>query len=146
MRRVVVAALFVFLAAATLYPASGDVAALKKADQDWSKAAQSANIDQFMSFVGDDVYQCGPDGKWNKGKATVREEWSKMLADSSFKLSWTLDSADLSKDGSLGYTRGSFQGSQGGKPFSGSYATVWKKGKDGKWLVAVDIASAAQSQ
>ena len=144
MRKVVVAALFVFLAAA-LHPQSGGIAALKKADQDWSKAAQSANIDQFMSFVGDDVYACGPDGKWNKGKAAVREEWSKMLADSSFKLSWTLDSADISKDGALGYTRGSFQGSQGGKPFSGSYATVWKKGKDGKWLVAVDIAS-AQSQ
>jgi ketosteroid isomerase-like protein len=46
----------------------------------------------------------------------------------------------------MGYTRGSFQGSQSDKPFSGSYATVWKKDNDGKWRVAVDIASAAAQQ
>ena len=46
----------------------------------------------------------------------------------------------------MGFTRGSFQGSQGGKPFSGSYTTVWRKEKDGKWRAQVDIASAASQQ
>lgn len=80
------------------------------------------------------------------GKAAIADEWKQMLADPNFKLNWTNESAEVSKSGDLGYTRGSFEGSQGNDKFSGSYATVWKKGKDGKWQVAVDIASAAPPQ
>jgi ketosteroid isomerase-like protein len=94
-----------------------------------------------MSFVSDDIYACGTDGKWVQGKQGMRDQWSKLLADPNFKLTWTVDTAEASKDGHLGYTRGTFHGSQGDKPFSGSYTTVWKKDKDGQWRVAVDIAS-----
>jgi hypothetical protein len=79
---------------------------VKKADQDWAKAAGSKNVDQFMSFVDDDVYGYGFDGKWIHGKQAMRDVWSKMLADPNFKLNWTVESADLSKD--MGYTRGTF--------------------------------------
>jgi ketosteroid isomerase-like protein len=118
-------------------------AELKKADQDWAKAAQSKNVEQFMSFIGDDAEACGLDGKWAHGKAAIEAEWKQMLADPSFKINWTNESAEVSKSGDLGYTRGSFEGGQGNQSFSGSYATVWKKDKAGKWKVAVDIASAA---
>jgi ketosteroid isomerase-like protein len=94
-----------------------------------------------MSFVRDDMYMCGPNGKWVHGKDAVKDTWTKMLADQTFKLSWTIDSADVSKDGTIGYTRGSFQGAQGNATFSGSYATVWQKDKDGKWRAQVDIAT-----
>jgi ketosteroid isomerase-like protein len=117
-------------------------AELKKADQDWAKAAQAKSVEQFMSFIGDDAYACGLDGKWAHGKAAIQDEWKQMLADPSFKLNWTNDSAEVAKSGDIGYTRGTFEGSQGDNKFSGSYATVWKKGNDGKWKVAVDIASA----
>jgi len=130
--------------ALNLTAAPDKTAALKQADQDWSKAAQARNVDQFMSFIADDAYACGLDGKWAHGKAAIQNEWKQMLSDQTFKLSWTADSAEVSKDGNLGYTRGTFQGSQGDKPFSGGYTTVWKKDKDGKWRVAVDIASGAQ--
>lgn len=129
--------------AASLAGSPDKTADLKQADQDWAKAAQSKSVDQFMSFIGDDAYACGLDGKWAHGKAPIEAEWKQMLADPSFKLSWTNESAEVSKSGDLGYTRGSFEGSQGNDKFSGSYATVWKKQKDGKWKVAVDIASAA---
>ena len=121
--------------------AADPIEELKSADQNWSKASEAKNLDQFMSFVADDVYACGADGKWTHGKAAMRDGWSKMFADPGFKLSWTVDTAGVSEDGHFGYTRGTFQGSMGGKPMSGSYATVWEKGKDGKWRVVVDIAS-----
>jgi ketosteroid isomerase-like protein len=114
---------------------------LRKADQDWAKAVAARNLDQFMGFIGDDAYMCDLDGKWIHGKKAIKADWTKALADPTFKLSWTIDSADLSRDGNMGYTRGTFQGGQGGKPFSGGYATVWKKGKDGKWRAQVDIAT-----
>jgi ketosteroid isomerase-like protein len=50
----------------------------------------------------------------------------------------------VSKD--LGYTRGTFSGSAGNQPMSGSYTTVWKKNKSGKWLAEVDIAAPASGQ
>lgn len=149
MRKVFSIALVVGLltfVAANLAGSPDNTADLKKADQDWAKAAQSKSVDQFMSFIGEDPYACGLDGKWVHGKAAIEAEWKQMLADPNFKLNWTNESAEVSKSGDLGYTRGSFEGSQGNDKFSGSYATVWKKGKDGKWLVAVDIASAAPPQ
>ena len=145
MRKSLACMLFLALAASVM-SAADPAAALKSADAGWSKATESRNLDQFMSFVRDDISMCGPDGKWIQGKAVVREGWSKMLADPSFKLSWTAESAEVSKDGKMGYTRGTFSGNMGGKPMGGSYATVWKKDSDGKWRVLVDIASGAAQQ
>lgn len=136
-----VVGLLTFLAV-TLAGSPDKTAALKQADQDWAKSAQSRNVEQFMSFIGDDAYMCDLSGRWMHGKDKIKEDWAKALADPSFKLNWTVESADVSKSGDLGYTRGSFEGSQGNDKFSGSYTTVWKKDKDGKWRVAVDIASA----
>jgi ketosteroid isomerase-like protein len=133
--------ILLLLLAAPLAVAADPIAELKRADQNWSRASEDKNLDQFMSFVADDVYAAGPDGKWTHGKAAMRDGWSKMFADPGFKLTWATDTADVSKDGRLGYTRGTFQGSMEGKPVSGSYATVWEKGNDGKWRVVVDIAA-----
>ncbi|MGH9636484.1 MAG: YybH family protein [Candidatus Angelobacter sp.] len=143
MRKLIAVLLFVVFGA-FLALAANPADDVKKADQDWAKAAGSRNVDQFMSFVGDDIYASGLDGKWTHGKQAMRDEWSKMLVDPNFKLSWTVESADVSKD--IGYTRGTFSGSQGNKPFSGSYATVWKKDKTGKWLAVVDMATPATGQ
>lgn len=142
-RKIAAAALFLAIVAGLSW-AADPTTDLKNADQGWAKATEAKNLDQFMSYVADEAYQCGPDGKWIHGKVAVRELWSKMFADPAMKLSWAVDTAGLSKDGHFGYTRGTFQGSMGGKPISGSYATVWEKGKDGKWRVTVDIASSAQ--
>jgi ketosteroid isomerase-like protein len=141
MRKLFLAVLLMASIAFVALPADR-TADLKKADQDWAKATAARNIDQFMGFIGDDAYMCDLSGKWMHGKDAIKADWTKALADPTFKLSWTIDSAEVSKAGDLGYTRGTFQGSQGGNAFSGGYATVWKKDKDGKWRAAVDIASA----
>ena len=142
MRKLFLAVLF--MASVTFLALPADrTADLKKADQDWAKATAARNIDQFMGFIGDDAYMCDLSGKWLYGKDAIKADWTKALADPTFKLSWTVDSAEVSKAGDLGYTRGTFSGGQGNETFSGGYSTVWKKGKDGKWQVAVDIASAA---
>jgi len=143
MRKGLAAVLFVALVT-FLALAANPTDDLKKVDQDWAQAAGSRNVDQFMSFIGDDAYVSGNDGKWVHGKQAIRDLWSKMLGDPNFKLSWTVESADVSKD--IGYTRGIFQGTQGSTPMSGSYTTVWKKDKGGKWRAVVDIAAPASGQ
>lgn len=136
----------VTLLALNLVGAPDNTAKLKQADQDWAKSVQTRSVDQFMTFIGDGAYMCDVTGRWMHGKDAIKADWTKGLANPSFKLDWTVDSADVSKDGRMGYTRGSFQGSDSGKPFSGSYATVWKRDNAGKWRVAVDIASVASQQ
>ena len=143
MRKLIAAALFVAFTT-FLALAANPTDDLKKADQDWAQAAGSKNIDQFMSFIADDAYVSGNDGKWVHGKQAIRDLWSKMLADPNFKLNWMVESADVSKD--MGYTRGTFSGTMGNQPMSGSYTTVWKKDKSGKWLAEVDIAAPASAQ
>jgi ketosteroid isomerase-like protein len=143
MRKLIAVVLFVVFGA-FLALAANPTDDVKKADQDWAKAAESKNVDQFMSFIADDAYVSGTDGKWVHGKQEIKDLWSKMLADPNFKLSWTVDTADGSKD--LGYTRGTFSGTMGNQPMSGSYTTVWKKNKSGKWLAEVDIAAPASGQ
>jgi ketosteroid isomerase-like protein len=143
MRKLIAVVLFVAFGA-FLALAADPTDDVKKADRDWAQAAGSGNIDQFMSFIADDAYVSGNDGKWVHGKQAIRDLWSKMLADPNFKLSWTVESADVAKD--MGYTRGTFSGSQGNSPMSGSYTTVWKKDKSGKWRAVVDIAAPASGQ
>lgn len=135
----VMAAVVLLVAAMCLALPSDPTAALKKADADWSASAQ--NVDKFISFLTDDVDMSGPEGKWSHGKEAARAEWAQMLKDPGFKLSWSAQSADVSKDGTMGYTRGTWQATMGGKPMNGTYATVWKKQKDGNWRVVVDMAT-----
>ncbi len=145
MRRLLLVVLFL-LCSALLVFAADPTASLKKADRDWERTAEARDINQFLNFVADDVWECGPDGKWVHGRDATRNEFAPVFADPNFKLSWTLDSAEVDPGGKLGYTRGTFQAVMGGKSMSGSYATFWKKGKDGKWRAAVDIASVAAPQ
>jgi ketosteroid isomerase-like protein len=149
MRKLFVATFTIVLAMILVGHLAGSpdrTADLKKADQDWAKAAAAKNVGQFLTFIGEDAYMCDLSGKWMHGKDVIKADWTKAFADPTFKLSWTVESADVSKGGDMGYTRGSFEGSQGNSAFHGSYATVWKKDKDGKWRVAVDIASPASGQ
>jgi ketosteroid isomerase-like protein len=145
MRKLLPLVLFLPCSALLVF-AADPTADLKKADRDWEKTAEARNINQFVTFVADDVWECGPDGKWVHGREATRNEFAPAFADPNFKLSWTLDSAEVDGGGKVGYTRGTFNGVTGGKPMSGSYATFWKRGKDGKWRAAVDIASVAARQ
>ncbi len=138
--------LLLLLCSTLLVFAADPTADLKKTDRDWEKTAEAHDINQFLNFVADDVWECGPDGKWVHGRDATRNEFAPAFADAAFKLSWTLESAEVDRGGKLGYTRGTFHGVMGGKSMSGSYATFWKKGKDGKWRAAVDIASVAAPQ
>jgi hypothetical protein len=35
----------------------------KSADENWAKASETKNLDPFMSYFADDVYDSGPDGQ-----------------------------------------------------------------------------------
>ena len=65
MRKLVAVFLFVVFTA-FLALAANPADDVKKADQDWKKVGASKNVDQFMSFIADDAYVSGNDGKWGR--------------------------------------------------------------------------------
>lgn len=140
MKKVIPAVVFLAAAMSLALPAD-PAASLKKADADWAATAQNKDVDKFLTFLTDQVDMSGPDGKWSHGKEAARTEWGQMLKDPGTRLTWSAQSADTSKDGTMGYTRGTWQATMGGKPMNGTYATVWKKQKDGNWRVVVDMAT-----
>jgi uncharacterized protein (TIGR02246 family) len=144
--RKLIAAVGLFVATMCLALPADPTAALKKADADWAATAQNKDVDKFISFLADDVDMSGPEGKWSHGKEAARAEWSQMLKDPATKLSWSAQSAEVSKDGTMGYTRGTWEATMGGKNMNGTYATVWKKQKDGNWRVVVDMATPQSAQ
>ena len=61
-------------------------------------------------------------------------------------LTWTPIKADMSASGDLGYTYGNyvFRGKNKEGNFAtsfGKYTSIWKKQKDGKWKVVVDMGN-----
>lgn len=68
MSKVVAAMLLLAMVAGGAVAAGDPVTALKAADQGWSKASQAKNLEEFMSFVGDDIYMSGPDGNGHMAK------------------------------------------------------------------------------
>jgi hypothetical protein len=61
-----------------------------------------------MGFIGDDAYTCDLSGKVDARQRRHQGKLDKTLADPTFKVSWTVDSTDISKGGEVGYTRHRF--------------------------------------
>lgn len=53
-------------------------------------------------------------------------------------ISWYPVNADVARSGELGYTWGNWKFVAKDTVFYGNYFTVWKKGPDGNWKVALD--------
>lgn len=101
----------------------------KTAGQKGTKAA-------FLEFLADDGVTFNPtetNGKlfWQNRPESV--SW----------LNWSPDWADVSSDGSFGYTTGGWsfhpKGTKGEAAAFGEYLTIWKKQSDGKFKAILDI-------
>jgi ketosteroid isomerase-like protein len=97
-----------------------------------------------MEFFADDAAIIR-DGKVIVGKQSIRELYTPLFADQSFNLSWTPTKIEVSKDGTLGYTYGDFEGKSAAHTSRGIYVTEWRK-QNGKWMVVLDLGSESRLQ
>ena len=151
MRKVVLMALAVFLAAATgcAQPAQKvDVEsareALRAADTEWARVAAAGDSDSFGSFLAANGEIMPPNEATVSGGAAAREWVSQMMGMPDFSVSWKPGTVDVAASGDLGYTAGTYElHMQGpdGSPVDdhGKYLTVWNKDADGKWKVVRDM-------
>ena len=95
----------------------------------------------FLNFIDDSCVLLRP----NRLPVVGREKIEEMFRnpDKSFTLDWQPMFAEASESGDLGYTYGIYtiqMDSPEGNIVTkeGTYVTIWKKGKDGKWKFVLD--------
>jgi ketosteroid isomerase-like protein len=115
--------------------------ALLKVDRDFAKAAQTRGVEAWVEiWAANGVH---PDGAGVAvGKDGIRKQMAPAYASPGFKLEWSPVSAEISRGGNVGTTRGRYKATsvKDGKPVlrTGDYFTVWEKQDDGSWKVVFD--------
>ena len=122
------------------------------ADKSFSAlSAKEGSNAAFLAYLADDGRLFGTG---NETPILGKAEAAKRFADPTSGngdpaknvLSWTPDNAEVSTDGSLGYTDGHwlFQGMDpkgAAIHLTGHYVTVWRHGVGGNWKVAADMGT-----
>ena len=122
---------------------AADEAAVRKADADWVKAAQSKKADDWMAFYSEDVVVLAPNEKTATSKEEIRKAVGELLAMPGLSISWAPTKVEVAKSGELAYLYGTYQMTANGPdgkpvPDSGKMVEIWKKQADGNWKCIVD--------
>jgi ketosteroid isomerase-like protein len=117
---------------------------LRDADIEFCKQTAARRLDGWMDFFADDASSM-QNGKTVGGKAELRKYYEQMFAVKEFTLTWTPTHAEAAKDGTLGYTYGTYEAKTGSDVSRGMYLTIWRR-VNGKWKVIMDTGSALRQQ
>ena len=125
---------------------AADEAAVRQTDENWSKAAQSKKVDDWVAFYSDDAVLLPPNDRKASGKENNRKVIADLLALPGLALSWEPAKVEVAQSGDLAYTQGSYQlttTDAKGKPSTdrGKTLEVWKKQADGTWKCVADMWS-----
>ncbi|HEY0740272.1 MAG TPA: nuclear transport factor 2 family protein [Chryseosolibacter sp.] len=111
-----------------------------KAEKEFARYSADHNTrDAFVNYMADDGILFHKNEPVN-GK----QLWSSRPADNTSLLFWWPQYADVSADGTLGYTTGPWYAKQDRSSNAvtayGFYTSVWKKEYSGEWKVVLDIS------
>jgi ketosteroid isomerase-like protein len=125
---------------------AADEAAVRQTDENWSKAAQSKKVDDWVAFYSDDAVLLPPNDKKAGTKEEVRKGIGDLLALPGLVLSWEPAKVEVAQSGELAYTQGIYQlttTDAKGKPATdrGKTLEIWKKQTDGTWKCVADMWS-----
>jgi ketosteroid isomerase-like protein len=117
--------------------------ALTQADSELSAAVAGRDLERIVAFYAEDAVLLPTAKPLVTGKAAIRAEWEHILAIPDLENAASRSGADVAASGDLGYTWGTYLAKmlgEDGKPVAepGKWVTVWKRGDDGRWLVAVE--------
>ena len=125
---------------------AADAAAVRQADENWEKAAQSKKVDDWVAFYADDAMILPPNEKKADSKEGIRKSIGQMLALHGLAIHWAPAKVEVAQSGDLAYTQGSYTlttTDAQGKPTTdqGKTVEIWKKQADGSWKCVVDMWS-----
>jgi ketosteroid isomerase-like protein len=117
--------------------AQSDLKKLVETENAFAKlAAEKGTRTAFLANMADDAVVFNPE------KTLARPHWT-ARGESNALLSWAPNFADISSDGSLGYTTGNWEWRAKGRDDApsafGEFVTIWKRQTDGRYKFVVDI-------
>ena len=123
---------------------AADETALRKLDDEWSKAAGSRDVDKTISYYSDDAVVMPPNIPTLTGKEPIQTLWKSMLGSPDFSGGWKATKVEVARSGDLAYVSGNYEFNEkdnSGKPITdkGKYLEVWKKQADGSWKCVADM-------
>jgi len=118
--------------------------ALRDADDAWSKAAASKDLEKTIAYYSDDASVLPPNAPIATTKDAIKKLWGDLLASPGLAISWKATKVEVAKSGDLGFVSGTYEftmNDASGKPTTdkGKYVEVWEKQADGKWKCGTDI-------
>jgi uncharacterized protein (TIGR02246 family) len=125
---------------------AADEAAVRQTDDNWSKAAQSKKVDDWVAYYSDDAVVLPPNEAKTAGKDGIRKEIGALLGLPGLSLTWSPEKVEVSRSGDLAYTQGAYEltaTDAKGKPMTdhGKTLEIWKKQADGSWKCIADMWS-----
>jgi ketosteroid isomerase-like protein len=122
---------------------AADEAAIRKADMEWSNAAQTKQVDTWVAYYSDDATVLPPNEPMAVSKDDIRKTIGNFLAVPGLNVKWQPTKVEVSRSGDVGYSFGRYEmtaNDSKGNPITdrGKYVEVWKKQADGSWKCAVD--------
>ena len=117
--------------------------ALRDADDAWSKAAASKDLEKTVAYYSDDAIVLPPNAPIATTKEAIKKLWGDLLASPGLVISWKANKVEVAKSGDLGFVSGTYEfnmNDASGKPTTdkGKYVEVWEKHADGKWKCGTD--------
>jgi len=122
---------------------AADEATIRKADEDWAKAAQTKQVAAWVAFYADDAVVLPPNDKVAVDREGINKAVSDLLTLPDLTIGWQPIKVEVARSGDLAYVRGTYEAAfkdLKGNPVMdrGKYVEVWKKQSDGTWKCIVD--------
>jgi ketosteroid isomerase-like protein len=117
-----------------------------QADRDFNAEFAKGRVEGWVSWFDTAGMQVTSDGKTPTGHDEVRAHMATAFGDSTRILDWRPVTAQVSDDGTMAYTIGTWNFHERGKDSaasaeSGHYLTVWRRQADKSWKVLADIGT-----
>jgi ketosteroid isomerase-like protein len=111
-----------------------------KTDSEFSRMSKQQGMKRaFIEFIDNDGILLRPDHPPIVGANAI--EYLTETNDSSYTLTWEPSSAQVAASGDLGYSYGIYNLQLQDTMLQGTYVSIWKKQKDGKWKFVLDTGN-----
>lgn len=124
-------------------------ASLLAVDAAYDSSTAASGTAGWVAYYTDSSRMIDGSGNFLVGPAAIGAYMEPLLGDTTRSLRWAPDHAEVSGDGTLGYTWGrwtmSTRDSAGTRQEGqGRYITVWRRQADGRWRVEADLGTDTQ--
>lgn len=119
---------------------------LREMEKSFCEAAYHEGASGWARFFSENGVMLSPASSPISGPEAIEVKMRDAFAIKDFKLIWRPLHIDVSPDGILGYTYGTYTRSYTAKDGTfteetGKYMTVWKRHENGHWLIEADIGN-----